>query len=898
MTIHSLFSLFGAALCFALGCIVFTKNHRSSTTVVFTILCMFFSFWSFSDFQLCQSDNVNRVFYWLTFTYFWPLTIPLLLHFILNYSKYLNNHFLLIFLVFTYITALIFTYINLFILQFTPVLYSWGWGYDSPESALFLSSKIWYFFTSLIAAIVLFVYSGAEKSKSISNQTYYILIGMAVFSLAGFTSEILLPFMSIRIPDLTNTSFTLMAGFVGWAIWRHRLFSLDSSTAADTIISTMSDALAVVDLDHKIEVVNKSLLSMLGYHEDELIGADLHSIISNFKYQDSTLTTLMKKDFLADIETTFKKKDGTLIPISLSWSVLKENSIFRGFVFIARDMSERERNKFILQKAHDDLEKRVEERTNELKKSNEQLLHEISERTGAEQKLADEKEKLAITLKSIDDGVITTDVNGIIILFNQAAEDMIECNSENIIGRKLDEIYKPLQTKTKYEHEFDIIHEITNNPYFSLYGRQSILISKSGKEFTITETGVSIKDHQDNTTGYVIVFRDITEKNHLEEERFKARKLESISLLASGIAHDFNDLLTGIITNLFMAKMGIDSSIETYQLITAAEKAAFQASILTKQLLTFASNESTAKEETSIKEFIESAIGFYLKDSKSEYHLHLMDKLYNVIIDRGQIDKVLNNIIQNADQSMAEGGVILVNAENFILDNINPSLPLKHGKYVKISISDQGPGIPDEILPKIFDPYFSTKKKGNGLGLTTAYSIVQNHNGHITVYSQPDTGTTFTIYLPAVEKPDEENKNEKNDLLSTNSKILFIDDEEFVLKSTGQLLTHLGYNVCLAEDYPTALTQFKNAFKNNDPFAVVIMDLTISSGMGAKEMIDDFLSIDPEIRVIISSGYINDPIMVNYATYGFCGAMPKPYNAKELNEKIQEIIAMDNSKPY
>jgi PAS domain S-box-containing protein len=686
-----------------------------------------------------------------------------------------------------------------------------------------------------------------------------------------------------------------MTGFVGWAIWRHRLFALNPSTAAETIISTMSDALAVVDLDHKIEIVNKSLLSILGYSENELVGSDLHKIIGNFKYQDSTLTTLLKKDFVSDIETTFIKKDGSFIPISLSWSILKENNVFRGFVFIARDMSERERIKTALQKAHDELEKRVEARTIELKKSNEQLLYEISERSTAEQKLAEEKERLAVTLKSIGDGVITTDLHGNIILLNKAAEDLIECSLENAVGKNLSEIYHTEQINAKMPHDHDIFNEILNNVYFSAYGRQSTLLTKSEKNYTIMETGVPIKDHLETVIGFVIVFRDITEKYHLEEELFKARKLESISLLASGIAHDFNNLLTGIITNLFMAKMGVEGATDTYQLITTAEKAAFQASILTRQLLTFANIDTSLKEESSIKELIESSIGFYLKDSKSEYRLNIPDSVHKVKIDKGQIDKAFNHIIQNADQSMPEGGVINVIAENITLNNNIQTLPLTSGNYVKICISDQGNGIPDEILPRIFDPYFSTKKDGTGLGLTAAYTIVQKHGGHISVDSRIGTGTSFTIFLPAVDEPVSEEKNELPQISQNQEKILFIDDEQFILKSTGQILSHLGYDVYLSEECQSALEIFKDAYNSKNPFTIVIMDLTIPGGPGAKEVIKEFLSIDRDIKVIVSSGYTNDPVMEDYASYGFSGAMPKPFNVEELNSKIREISEMENS---
>ena len=895
MNIYALFSLLGATFCFTLACFVLAKNYHSSANRIFSLLCVAFSFWSFTNFQIGQAESALRATSWITLAGIWPLAIPLLLHFVLDYSKYLKNLTFKTVLIFTYLSAVFFSYNNTFLISFSPIHFNWGWGFEIPESLIYIFSKIWAFCTALFSIVLLSIFSFHTKTRSTRNQTHYILTGIVIVFLSSTLGECLLPLYFARIPELTHTSFTLMTGFVGWAIWRHRLFSLDPSTAAETIIGTMSDALAVVDLDHKIEIVNRSLLSMLGYSKEELIGSGLFKILGNFTYQDSTLTTLLKKDSFPDVETTFKKKDGSFIPISLSWSVLKENNAFRGFVFTARDVSERERIKKALQKAHDELEKRVEERTFELKKSNEQLLFEISERTTAEQKLAEEKERLAITLKSIGDGVITTDFNGHVILLNKAAEDLIECSLENTIGKKLSEIYHTEQITAKLPHDQDIFSEILNNDYFMLYGRKSLLLTNSGKQYTITETGVPIKDHMETVIGYVIVFRDITAKYHLEEELFKARKLESICLLASGIAHDFNNLLTGIITNLFMAKIGVESTADTYQLITTAEKAAFQASILTRQLLTFANVDTSLKEEASIKELIENSIGFYLKDSKSEYRLNISDSIHKVKIDRGQIDKAFNHIIQNADQSMPDGGVIHIIAENITLDNSIQTLPLTHGNYVKICLSDQGTGIPIEILPKIFDPYFSTKKNGTGLGLTTAYTIVQKHGGHISVNSQIGTGTSFTIFLPAMNEPVIEKKNDQPTASQCQAKILFVDDDQFILKSTGQILNHLGYEVNLAEESQSALELFREAYSSEEPFTIVIMDLTISGGLGAKEVIGDFLSVDPDIKVIVSSGYTNDPVMVNFATYGFCGAMPKPYNITELKSKIREILESENS---
>lgn len=896
MTIHDIFSLFGTFLCFSLAIFVLFKNYDNVINKIFALLCFTFSYWSFCNFQIHQAETLNRAQFWITISGLWPFSIAFLLHFILVYCKKIDRTILKLIMVINYFCAVAISYVNIFIIDYKAAQFSWGWGLEFSKSILFDLSKIWAITIAVFSIIVLLNYSIKNINSSVRKQTSYILLGISVVFICGAIGEIILPFLSIRIPELISCSFTLMAAFVGWAIWRHQLFTLDPSTAAETIIKTMSDSLAVVNLNHEIEIVNRALLVTLGYSEEELIGQDLSKIIGPFKYQNSTLTTILKNDSLTDIETTLKKKDGSLIPTSLSWSVLKEKNRFRGFVFIARDMSERERIKGALQKAYDELEKRVEERTTELKRSNEQLTYEISERISAEKKLADEKERLSATLKSIGDGVITTDNKGTIVLLNKAAENLIECSLENIIGENLDKIYKTQKLNPRIPYNTTIFEEINSNHYFSTLGRQSVLYSISGKEYIIFESGVPIKDHVNNISGYVIVFRDITEKYHLEEELFKARKLESISLLASGIAHDFNNLLTGIITNLFMAKMGINTETDTYQMITTAEKAAFQASTLTRQLLTFSKNCDTAtKEETSIKELIENSIGFYLKNSKSEYRIDIPECIYKISVDRGQIDKALHNIILNADQAMPEGGMILVAAENITIDSHNQALPLTGGDYVKICITDQGQGIPNENLLKIFDPYFTTKIKGTGLGLTSAYSIVQKHGGHISVNSQLSKGTTFTIYLPASVNTISDSSTDKPGISKGRGKVLFVDDEQFILKSTGQILEHLGYAVSLAENSQDTIDLFKEAFNSECHFTVVIIDLTISGGSGAKEVVSELLEIDPEAKVIVSSGYTNDPIMLNYASYGFSGAIPKPYNIEDLNSKIQEIIELENS---
>ena len=410
-------------------------------------------------------------------------------------------------------------------------------------------------------------------------------------------------------------------------------------------------------------------------------------------------------------------------------------------------MTEREQAKAALQRAHNELEKRVEERTAELRLANEQLRLEMSERHVVDEQLAAEKERLSVTLRSIGDGVITTDMTGKILLLNKAAEEFTGWRQNEALEAGIEKVYNIEMDPRHSRLPANTVERILGKPGAPI-DFHPVLICRDGTRRIVAENGAPILDKTGATIGVVLVFRDITETQKLEDELFKARKLESLSLLSAGIAHDFNNILTCIITNLFMAKMNIEPTSEACQLIVTAEKAACRASSLTNQLLTFARTGTPVKQNSSIKELIEDSVGFYLSGSKSDYRLELPDNLYNVEIDRGQIDQVLNNIILNADQAMPEGGLIVVKAENYSVDGSRIS-PLQEGNYIRISVSDQGMGIPHENLSKIFDPYFTTRENGNGLGLTTSYAIIQRHGGNIEVNSRVDVGTTFSVfYLP------------------------------------------------------------------------------------------------------------------------------------------------------
>ena len=264
-------------------------------------------------------------------------------------------------------------------------------------------------------------------------------------------------------------------------------------------------------------------------------------------------------------------------------------------------------------------------------------------------------------------------------------------------------------------------------------------------------------------------------------------------------------------------------------------------------------------------------------------------------VDEGQISHVFSNLAINACQAMPDGGIIKVRAEN--VAGFKPStsssegFPAGHGKFIKITMEDRGIGIPKENLQRIFEPYFTTKQKGSGLGLATAYSIMRNHKGEIRVESELGVGTTFTIYIPASEKePSTKSGVEKEQLLRGRGKILVMDDEEEVRRVLRNMLFHLGYEFEFAVDGQEAIELYQRALKSGEPFNAVILDLTIPGGKSGKEAMKKLLRLHPQIRAIVSSGYSNDPVMAEFKRYGFKGVIAKPYKIEELGRVLYELV--------
>ena len=498
-------------------------------------------------------------------------------------------------------------------------------------------------------------------------------------------------------------------------------------------------------------------------------------------------------------------------------------------------------------------------------------------------KVKESEQWLVTTLKNIGDGVITTDTRGCITYMNPAAELLTGWTHKEAAGKPLEEVFYLINGKTR-QHE-NVMEKIMKTGGLIGFTNNSVLLSKEGTERLLVESGAPIRDETNAILGTVVIFRDVTEKRKMEKDliQLKTEKVESISVLAGGIAHDFNNILTAILSSITLAKLHITPENEAFAILTEAEKASVRAKHLTQQLLTFSKGGTPVKEPVLIGSLIKDTVKFALSGSQTQCTFLIPDDLWAVEVDAGQISQVVDNVVINADHAMPDGGAITVIAEN-VKDAPSP------GNYVKITIADEGAGIPEEYVPRIFEPYFTTKQKGSGLGLATAYSIVKNHDGYMTVDSVVDEGTIMCIFLPACEKKAVPAQKKVVNPTKGRGRVLLTDVEECVLKATKNILMHLGYEVTVAKKGEEAVNLYKKAKENKTPFDVVIVDLTVCGKMNGKETIEALLTLDPLVRAIVSSGHADDPVMKNYRDYGFSGAVAKPYTMGELSEILQHVL--------
>ncbi|HDS16560.1 MAG TPA: PAS domain S-box protein [Proteobacteria bacterium] len=516
----------------------------------------------------------------------------------------------------------------------------------------------------------------------------------------------------------------------------------------------------------------------------------------------------------------------------------------------------------------------------------------VTARRLAEEFLAVEREYLAVTLRSIGDGVITSDNAGRITLLNPVAEKLTGWRQTEAAGLLVGAVFQIMDEDSQLPRPCPVLQVLSGNHEVDLSARTQ-LVARSGEKIAVAERAAPILGQSGNRLGVVLVFRDIRDEKKLQQERFRREKLEAVGVLAGGIAHDFNNLLMALQGRLDLIRMSYGlgfAKVEKH--LEEAERAIASAEALARQLLTFASGGMPVKTAVDLTRLVKEAVESILHGSQVQVEYEVPSALWEVEIDSGQIGQVIYNLITNARQAQGDQGLIrikLSNTEFFA----TPPAGLSPGRYIEVAVGDQGCGIDPELVPNIFAPYFATKEGGGGLGLATCYSIIAKHGGILKVESQVGVGTTFIFYLPSSDLPEKKNSAvslslpEKTTPAVIRGRVLVMDDEAAIREVVSGMLELLGYDAVTVPDGESLLKVYRK-LAPGEKFTAVLMDLSIPGGMGGREAVKRLRELDPQVKVIVSSGYCQDPVMADFRAYGFDGMLAKPYRVEALRSMLAD----------
>jgi PAS domain S-box-containing protein len=589
---------------------------------------------------------------------------------------------------------------------------------------------------------------------------------------------------------------------------------------------------------------NRSLAEMTGYSTAELIGMDGLKLIAPESLE--RVRHNIKIDYPDSYEATGIRKDGSYYPMAIRG----KNIIYR--------------------------ERRV--RVTEF--------HDISARKQAEAALLESESNLRNILLNLPIAIALTDDQGLLFknkrfnqLFGYSAEDIKTVEDWWLKAYPDEEIRQRV-----FETWEAAIHKArAGNTYFDTI--EAPISCKDGTERSIEISGILLGKM------LVVAFIDVTERKRIEEEHQNIERLKTVGTLAGGLAHDFNNILAALYGNISLAKRKLAAAHPSFRYIESAEKSLGTATQLTNQLLTFAKGGDPLKTSLSLPELIKEVVNFNLSGSNVKPLLSQPDNLWLANVDQGQMQQVFGNLTINAKQAMPNGGHLSISMENIELSDKNEP-GLEGGRYLRIEIADEGCGIEKGYLDRIFEPYFTTKQAGSGLGLATSYSIIKRHGGHISVTSELGQGTTFTLYLPAAAEQEgaKVNAEATPSHRQQSARILVMDDEEAIREMLANMLTELNYSAETCSEGTQALKLYRQAAEQNKPFDLVILDLTIPGGIGGKETAQNILALDPEARIVISSGYTEDQLMADHAHYGLAGIVAKPYSLHTLESLLARVL--------
>lgn len=617
------------------------------------------------------------------------------------------------------------------------------------------------------------------------------------------------------------------------------------------IIRTSPLSVVVLDRDWVITYVNPAAETLYGYEAGELIGKTpdiLNSDSGSTAVQRSVISAVGRGEIWRG-EIVSRKKNGDRLDLHASIYGLKDSS---GETFVYVGFQE-----------------------------------DIGDRIRSETALRRSERRYRALADLLPQVVCEADQNGVLSFVNTNGLEAFGYRHEDLsTGLSIFQMLVPEDVERIRERFYRVLGGET------LGGSEHTALRRDGSTFPIMIYASPIVQ-DGNSVGVRAIVVDITERKKVEAELQKMQRLESLGVLAGGIAHDFNNILTGVLGNISFATMDGSLSPRIARRLEAAEDAAIRAGNMTQQLLTFAKGGKPIRKPLNLAALLRNTVEFALSGSDLACEFEVADGLCAVEADESQLYQVINNLVINAKQATPGGGLLRVSAENVTLGQ-GSGLPLDPGQYVSFTVQDEGTGIAPEHLESVFDPYFSTKQDGSGLGLAVSYSIVHHHEGHITAESELGVGSTFRIYLPASEAPlPSEMPGTRAVPVDRPIKVLLMDDEQVVQDVVGDVLTDLGYEVTFALNGEEAIRHYADAAASGRPFDVAVLDLTVPGGKGGKACCEQLIQMDPDVKAIVSSGYSDDPVMANFRMYGFKAAIPKPYRIPKLCAVISDVLKSD-----
>ena len=527
----------------------------------------------------------------------------------------------------------------------------------------------------------------------------------------------------------------------------------------------------------------------------------------------------------------------------------------------------------------------------QLQETRNQLQDSLVRETDLRHDIQNDRNHLFTTLHSIGDGVISTDTDSRIVLMNPTAEKLTGWSQSEAVGKPVETVFNIVNESTREPVDNPIAKVLFSGEIVGL-ANHTELIPKEGDPISIADSAAPVKNVNGEIVGVVLVFRNVTEASDLLNEKLKNQKLESLGVLAGGIAHDFNNLLMGIQGNISLALLAEGIDDDMVALLNDASQAARRAAALTSQLVTFSKGGDPHKDIVLISDTIKETANFILTGTVVKCEYSIDDDLWKTYADKGQVGQVIQNIVINASQAMGGDGEIHIMATNVEKEEAM-TLHLEEKKYIHIKISDTGPGITKDNLAKIFDPYFSTKKEGSGLGLATSFSIIKKHGGLLVSNSAIGKGTTFSIYLPAEDNAVDDGGDGQKKAKSDKDKqrvALIMDDELLIRKLFSLMLRTFGYEVLQASHGEEALEIYKKSMDDGLEIDVVLLDLKIPGGMGGEETAKKLLEMDKDVKMIVASAYSDSPVLADFEAYGFCGALLKPFEPEDLKGLLNALL--------